>query len=217
MAFTLEELEKIKKQIIEQIEKVPNENNQLIIEKIKSLNESELESFLNQNNIKYMEGELTQTENTNEKTEEKPIFELIISGKIPSFKIAENQKAIAILEINPLSKGHTIIIPKKNTSTEKIPKSALTLAQKIGKKLKLKLKAEDIKIETFSFQNYPAINIIPIYKDKQLKKYKEEESELKKLKNKLETKTRVKRKSKEKSEDIKIKNILPEFKERSPY
>ncbi|MEK6914634.1 MAG: HIT domain-containing protein [Nanoarchaeota archaeon] len=216
MTFTSEESSKIKEQIIEQINQVPNENNKLIIEKINSFNEKELEDFLKQNNIEFIEGGLKQID-SNEKTEDKPIFELIISEKIPSFKITENSKAIAILEINPLSKGHIIIIPKKNTSIEKMPKSALTLAQKMGKKLKSKLKADDIKIETFSFQNYSAINVIPIYKDRPLKKYKEDESELKKLKNKLETKTRAKRKIKEKIENIKTKNNLLEFKERSPY
>ena len=38
------------------------------------------------------------------------IFCSIIEGKMPSFKIAESDSAIAILEINPISKGHTIII-----------------------------------------------------------------------------------------------------------
>ncbi|MBI5347233.1 MAG: hypothetical protein HZB66_01340, partial [Candidatus Aenigmarchaeota archaeon] len=57
--------------------------NKTIIEKINSFNETELESFLKQNNIEFLEGELRQI--NSEKTEEKPIFELIISGKIPSF------------------------------------------------------------------------------------------------------------------------------------
>src|SRR3989344_4183245 len=75
-------------------------------------------------------------------------------------EIKENIKSIALLEINPLSKRHSIVLPKQQTTTEKIPKSAMTLAQKIAKKIKTKLKPDDIKIETSSFQNYPMINII---------------------------------------------------------
>lgn len=214
MTITPEQSIEIKKQIISQIQQVPNENNQKIIEEIKELDEEELENFLKQNNIEFKEGQLKQSK-TNSDNLEKSIFESIIAGTIPSFKIAENNKAIAILEINPLSKGHVIVLPKIKTSTEKIPKSALTLAQKLGKRIKLKLKSDDIKIETFSFQEYPGINIIPIYKNKPFQKYKEEDSELKKLKEKLETKKRAKRMKKEKASDSKIK--LPEFKLRLPY
>jgi len=41
------------------------------------------------------------------------IFSKIISGEIPSFKIAENEKFYAFLDINPLVEGHTLVIPKK--------------------------------------------------------------------------------------------------------
>jgi histidine triad (HIT) family protein len=38
----------------------------------------------------------------------------IVEGKIPSFKIAENSKAIAVLDINGANPGHTFIIPKSH-------------------------------------------------------------------------------------------------------
>ena len=41
------------------------------------------------------------------------IFSKIAAGEIPSYKIAENEKYFAFLDINPLSKGHTLVIPKK--------------------------------------------------------------------------------------------------------
>jgi histidine triad (HIT) family protein len=41
------------------------------------------------------------------------LFSKIISGDIPSFKIAENEKFYAFLDINPLVEGHTLVIPKK--------------------------------------------------------------------------------------------------------
>ncbi|MDE5677384.1 HIT family protein [Phocaeicola sp.] len=41
------------------------------------------------------------------------IFSRIIAGEIPSYKVAENDKFYAFLDINPLVKGHTLVIPKR--------------------------------------------------------------------------------------------------------
>jgi histidine triad (HIT) family protein len=41
------------------------------------------------------------------------IFSKIISGEIPAYKLAENDKYLAFLDINPLAYGHTLVIPKK--------------------------------------------------------------------------------------------------------
>ena len=41
------------------------------------------------------------------------IFSKIAAGEIPSYKIAENDEFYAFLDINPMSKGHTLVIPKK--------------------------------------------------------------------------------------------------------
>ena len=40
------------------------------------------------------------------------IFTRIINGEIPSYKVAENNKFYAFLDINPLQKGHTLVVPK---------------------------------------------------------------------------------------------------------
>ncbi len=41
------------------------------------------------------------------------IFTRIIEGEIPSYKIAEDEHFLAFLDINPLAKGHTLVVPKK--------------------------------------------------------------------------------------------------------
>ena len=41
------------------------------------------------------------------------IFTKIINGEIPSYKIAENEACVAFLDVFPLQKGHTLIVPKK--------------------------------------------------------------------------------------------------------
>ena len=43
------------------------------------------------------------------------IFSKIITGQIPSYKIAENEKFFAFLDISPMAKGHTLVIPKTET------------------------------------------------------------------------------------------------------
>lgn len=43
------------------------------------------------------------------------IFTKIVKGEIPSYKIAETEDYYAFLDINPLAKGHTLVIPKKET------------------------------------------------------------------------------------------------------
>lgn len=40
------------------------------------------------------------------------IFTKIVSGEIPAYKIAEDKKYLAFLDIHPLAKGHTLVIPK---------------------------------------------------------------------------------------------------------
>lgn len=45
------------------------------------------------------------------------IFTKIIAGEIPCFRIYEDDKVLAFLDINPLSRGHTLVIPKEPAET----------------------------------------------------------------------------------------------------
>ena len=40
------------------------------------------------------------------------IFTRIINGEIPSYKVAEDEKNFAFLDINPVNKGHVLVVPK---------------------------------------------------------------------------------------------------------
>lgn len=44
------------------------------------------------------------------------IFTKIINGEIPSYKVAENEKFYAFLDINPNAKGHTLVVPKEEVN-----------------------------------------------------------------------------------------------------
>jgi histidine triad (HIT) family protein len=41
------------------------------------------------------------------------VFSKIVSGEIPSYKVAESDACYAFLDINPIAKGHTLVVPKK--------------------------------------------------------------------------------------------------------
>ncbi|MBP6064199.1 MAG: HIT family protein [Bacteroidales bacterium] len=41
------------------------------------------------------------------------VFTRIVNGEIPSYKVAENDRFYAFLDINPVTKGHTLVIPKE--------------------------------------------------------------------------------------------------------
>ena len=43
------------------------------------------------------------------------IFSIILSGEIPCHKVAEDEEFFAFLDINPVAKGHTLVIPKQET------------------------------------------------------------------------------------------------------
>lgn len=43
------------------------------------------------------------------------IFSKIVAGEIPSYKVAEDDRYYAFLDINPIRKGHTLVIPKQET------------------------------------------------------------------------------------------------------
>jgi histidine triad (HIT) family protein len=69
------------------------------------------------------------------------IFARIASGEIPSYKIAEDDRFFAFLDINPLAKGHTLVIPKQEIDyifdiDEDMHKDLWQFAMKVAKAIK---------------------------------------------------------------------------------
>jgi diadenosine tetraphosphate (Ap4A) HIT family hydrolase len=98
-----------------------------------------------------------------------------------------------VLEINPVSNGHTLIIPKAHApSGEEIPKSAFNLARKLAKRIKTKLKPKEVAISSSSAFGHAIINILPIYENENLGSERKQATpeELIKLRKLLETKKR---------------------------
>ena len=74
------------------------------------------------------------------------VFCKIVNKEIPSYKIYEDDKVMAFLDINPYAPGHTLIIPKEHTLDfetidEKVLMEILGVAKKISKQVTKKLKA----------------------------------------------------------------------------
>ena len=157
MTLPPEQTEQIKQQIIQQIENTfPKDKKESAIQQIEEMNESELENFLAQNNL------IKNSENE----EEKCVFCSIVSEKIPGYKISENESAIAVLEINPVSRGHALVIPKVHV--QEISKETQDFAKEISTKLKEKLNAKSIQTEESEMFGHKIVNIIPIYDNKTL-------------------------------------------------
>jgi len=95
---------------------------------------------------------------------QRSIFRMIVDGRVPSKKIDENNDAVAVVSIRPVSKGHVILIPKKIAKDEKdLPSSAGVLAKKIAKKMVSKLKASRAEIQTSRAFDETIVNVIPVY------------------------------------------------------
>lgn len=75
------------------------------------------------------------------------IFCKIIKGDIPSFKLYDSAKVFAFLDINPLSKGHALVIPKTHgAKLVDVPDDELAEAMPVAKKIAQALGAENYNI-----------------------------------------------------------------------
>jgi len=104
------------------------------------------------------------------------LFCKIVKGEIPSKKVYEDENVIAFLDINPASKGHTLVVPKKHCLNifdidEEVLKNVITAVKKVATMIKEKLSADGINILQNNGQRAGQIvehfhfHIIPRYKD----------------------------------------------------
>lgn len=96
------------------------------------------------------------------------IFSKIIAGEIPSYKIAENEKCFAFLDIFPLVKGHTLVIPKIEVDNLfDLPKDYLSelivFAQPIAKAIERSFRCNRCGISVVGLEvPHAHIHLIPI-------------------------------------------------------
>ena len=195
-----EESNQIKKQIINQIvNNFPEDKKEAAISKIESMSPEEVEEFMKENNAMKSDSG-------------KCVFCSIVSGESKSFKIDENEKAVAVLEINPLSKAHSLIIPKEHVSSkEKIPKDVLKLAEKISKKIKSKLSPKSVSMMNQNLFDHEVISVLPVYDDENPKAERKpaEKEELEEIQKILSEKKKKIEKKEQKIKEIKEKIWMP--------
>jgi len=202
MALTDEQAKQIKEQIFKQLESFPEDKREEARNHIDSLNNEQLEEFIIKNNL------IKKGGSGGEGNENSCIMCLISEKKINSLPVYEDKDYLAVLEINPVSEGHTIIIPKKHIEKIKeIPKTVEKVVENISKQLEKKLKAKEIKILSSDELGHAVINLIPIYEGKSMgKKIKAKEEDLRKIREKIgEIKEEKETKKEEKTEEIKLK------------
>lgn len=177
MVITEEEASKIKEHLLGQLENFPKNRRPQIKEQINSMTSEQVETFVKQNKLTHLGGQC--------------VFCSIVANKTPSYKIANNKENIAILEINPLSKGHSIIVPKEHLN--KIPESTNQLAQEVARRLNNKFKPKEIKLNEIEIMGHALLEVIPIYKDGgKAARRQATEDELKELQEKIKEVKEVK-------------------------
>lgn len=96
------------------------------------------------------------------------IFSKIISGEIPSYKIAENDDFLAFLDVFPLRKGHTLVIPKKEVDyifdmEDNQLADMMIFAKQVAKKLKAKIDCNKIGVAVIGLEVAHAhVHLVPI-------------------------------------------------------
>jgi len=124
----------------------------------------------------------------------KCIFCEIIEKKLPAYKIFENNEYIVILDINPINKGHSLIIPKIHEDyifnlNEKKYLNLWKAAKKIAKILKKATKAKRIGIAVEGFTvPHIHIHLVPVNSPNELnplKSHKASKKELLEIKRKI--------------------------------
>jgi len=96
------------------------------------------------------------------------IFSKIVRGEIPSYKIAEDSRFYAFLDINPLAEGHTLVIPKQETDylfdlDDELYKDLFLFAKKIATAIKKVVPCKKVGIAVIGLEVAHAhIHLIPL-------------------------------------------------------
>ncbi len=122
------------------------------------------------------------------------VFTKIINGEIPAYKIAEDEDFIAFLDVMPLVKGHTLVVPKKEVDLifdldSEDYKNLWSFAQNVAKKIKKAIPCVRVGVAVVGLEvPHAHIHLIPLntvedmnFKNQRLKLSAEEYSEIQNL------------------------------------
>lgn len=118
------------------------------------------------------------------------IFTKIVNGEIPSYKIAEDENYFAFLDINPLQKGHVLVIPKQETDyifdlEPDVLAGLHKFAQRVAKAIKKAIPCKKVAVVVLGLEvPHAHVHLIPMNAesdvrfDKKLQLTKEEFEEI---------------------------------------
>lgn len=98
----------------------------------------------------------------------KSLFTKIIEGEIPSYKIDEDDKFFAFLDINPLTEGHVLIVPKQQTDyyfdlPDELLKEMTVYSKKIANAIRKSIRCKRVGIMIMGFDvPHAHLHLIPI-------------------------------------------------------
>lgn len=107
------------------------------------------------------------------------IFSRIIAGEIPCYKVAEDDKYFAFLDINPVTKGHTLVVPKHevdylfNLDDEEYA-GLLLFAKKVAKAIGQTIECKRVAVAVLGLEvPHAHIHLIPIQSEKDMDFFRE--------------------------------------------
>jgi len=96
------------------------------------------------------------------------VFSKIIVGEIPCYKIAENDRFFAFLDINPIAKGHTLVVPKKEVDyfydlEDQLLGDLMIFSKKIAKAIEVVVPCERIGITVLGLEvPHAHVHLVPL-------------------------------------------------------
>lgn len=96
------------------------------------------------------------------------IFTKIIQGEIPSYKVAEDEQFFAFLDIRPLAKGHTLVVPKEEIDyifdlEDKLLSDMLVFTKRLGKAIEQVVPCKRMGITVLGLEvPHAHIHLVPI-------------------------------------------------------
>jgi histidine triad (HIT) family protein len=102
------------------------------------------------------------------------IFSRIASGEIPSYKIADNDKFYAFLDINPMAPGHTLVIPRQETDyifdlSDELLQEMMIFSKKVAKAIEKAIPCKRVGVAVIGLEvPHAHIHLIPIQNEKDM-------------------------------------------------
>jgi histidine triad (HIT) family protein len=96
------------------------------------------------------------------------IFTKIISGEIPSYKVHENEKFFAFLDISPLKAGHTLVVPKEEIDyifdmPNDLLSEILVFSKEVARKIEAVIECERIGVSVIGLEvPHAHVHLIPM-------------------------------------------------------